>query len=365
MYTLGNLVQESTNQLTSVRNICANHNSHKVLLIVWLAFTGCCLVVLGIYICVQWVISKHGSMHITLWPCLLPLWAVVCGLFEAFSGLGQLAFYYYDLITSIIVLAQVWGSWPGDILATIFLFHFAITGVIVAFHGFIRIAGLKYDLSEAGVRSYALIVVFSLIAGPMMIPVVLVLDTCVFIRQVLLCIGRFVHLFGCQWVRPGYVVAVRVHRCLHASDYLGFSWIDLENYESMHNLIAAFLQSMPTVILNSVVFSLGNKPSHGIFLSSGLFVTAIIASCLAMLKCLIVILWQSSHSKLNPFRHAASLVVGKTLTGNKGQSLTPIRSVELLAQQYRVSASAPLGSPEQALHQPKHSPLADVAQDTV
>ena len=91
------------------------------------------------------------------------------------------------------------------------------------------------------------------------------------------------------------------------------SWIDLENYENMHNLVAAVMQSLPTVVLNSVLFSLGNKPSHGLFLSNTLFVTSIVASCLAMLKCLAMMLWEAHTRSVSPLAHVFSVASGKTL----------------------------------------------------
>jgi len=347
------LLQNVNSQLASVPDICANHDSRKVLLVVWIVFAGCCLLALMAYFCARLMTRKPSSVRYAVWPCLLPVWTLACGLYDTFSGLGGLAFYYYDLVTSIIVLTQVWGTWPGGILTAIFLFHFAITGVIVANHGLYRIIKQKYVVSDSGVRLNIAVLVVSLLVGPLCIPAVLVLDTCAFIRDALMCITRFTQLFGVQWARPGYLVAFRIHRSLHAFDYLGFSWVVLENYEDMHNLIAAFLQSMPTVILNSIVFSLGNKPSHGIFLSSGLFVTAIVASCLAMLRCLVVILFQAFRNKVHPARHAASLVVGKTLAGNElashvvVQSQTRSDSIKRLIQLYHVSGSAPLGDPQQ------------------
>jgi len=347
------LLQNVNSQLASVPDICANHDSRKVLLVVWIVFAGCCLLALMAYFCARLMTRKPSSVRYAVWPCLLPVWTLACGLYDTFSGLGGLAFYYYDLVTSIIVLTQVWGTWPGGILTAIFLFHFAITGVIVANHGLYRIIKQKYVVSDSGVRLNIAVLVVSLLVGPLCIPAVLVLDTCAFIRDALMCITRFTQLFGVQWARPGYLVAFKIHRSLHAFDYLGFSWVVRENYEDMHNLIAAFLQSMPTVILNSIVFSLGNKPSHGIFLSSGLFVTAIVASCLAMLRCLVVILFQAFRNKVHPARHAASLVVGKTLAGNElashvvVQSQTRSDSIKRLIQLYHVSGSAPLGDPQQ------------------
>ena len=343
------LLQNVNNQLASVSDICANHDSRKVLLIVWILFGGCCLLALVAYFCACFVTSKPTTVHFALWPCFLPVWTFACGLYDTFTGLGGLAFYYYDLVTSIIVLIQVWATWPGDLLTAIFLFHFAITGVSVANHGLYRILKQRYVVSDTGVRLNIAVLIVSLLVGPLCIPAVLVLDTCAFIRDALMCIRRFTQLFGVRWVRPGYLMAFRIHRSLHAFDYLGLSWVDLENYEDMHNLIAAFLQSMPTVVLNSIVFSLGNKPSHGIFLSSGLFVTAIVASCLAMLRCLVVILFQAFRNKVHPARHAANLIVGRTLAGSEppSQSQTRSDSIKRLIQMYHVSGSAPLGNPQQ------------------
>ena len=335
--------EQGANQLLSVSAICANPSATRVLLIVWLVFAGCCLAMLALYACWQrWLVRQSGSLM-----RFLPLFAALQTMYSMFSGLGGLAFYYYDLVSNIVVLAQVWSKWPASVLLAIFLFHFAMTGAIVAFHGFYRLVGLKYDLSATGARFVTCVVIVSLLGSPSVIPVVLLLDTCAFIRQVLKCLQHIAQLPLFRCLRPGYLVAFRAHHWLRSFDYLGFSWVDLENYESMHNLIAACLQSLPTVILNSIMFSLGNKPSHGIFLSTNLFVSAIVASLLAMLRCLTAVLWQASVGKLHPLRHASSVVVGKTLAGSESQPARQTSRVDLLAQQYTVSGSAPLGAPDQ------------------
>ncbi|DBB12329.1 TPA: hypothetical protein ACH3X3_006417 [Trebouxia sp. C0006] len=175
-YTLEYLVQTTNNQLTSVKDICANDDSSHILLIVCLVFGGSCLFVLAVYVGLQRY-KLHGSGHPVLWRHLLHVCEAIEALYEVCYGLGGLAFYYYALITSIIVLAQVWGKWPAS-----------------------------------------------------------------------------------------------------------------------------------------------NNPSHGIFLSSNLSVAAIVASFLAMLKTLMELLWQAFRRNMHPMRHAASLVVGKTLAGDATQS---------------------------------------------
>ncbi len=57
---------------------------------------------------------------------------------QTFEGVGGLAFYYYDLVTSLIVLTQIWGTWPGGILTAIFFVHFTTTGYPVAVYACFR-----------------------------------------------------------------------------------------------------------------------------------------------------------------------------------------------------------------------------------
>ena len=196
--------------------------------------------------------------------------------FRACSGLGGLAFYYYDLITSIVVLVQVWALWPGDVLIAIFLFHFATAASIVGFHALRKIAAVKYQLETSRLYVCACIATVSITCSPLFIPFVLLLDTAAFARQVAVC---FEHLPRTKWMKPVHVVAFKLQRHMQAHDFLKLSHVDLEAYESMHNLIAGVLQSLPTVILNSILYASGNKPSHGIFLSDTLFLAAIVASC--------------------------------------------------------------------------------------
>ena len=136
-----------------------------------------------------------------------------------------------------------------------------------------------------------------------------------------------------------------VQQFIVSNNCLGLSWVDLEHYESMHNLIAAVFQSLPTVILNSDLVSLGNRPSYGLFFSDSLFVVAVIASCLVMLKVLIVFLWLAYSNSIQPVRYLLLLVSGRGLTSQPTSTeLAAGRSVQSLTDMYHVSASAPLGA---------------------
>ena len=340
--TLGDNLLTENNQLTSARGICANHRPEKVLLIAWLVFGSCCLITVGLYVC----LSKYRRRSTAVNPRLRSLLALVSVPYETLSGLGGLAFYYYDLVTNLIVLAQVWGKWPGHALVAIFFFHFALTGCVVAFHGLSKFLLPKPDALIRNHHAVALSALLAFATSPIVIPVVLVLDTVAFLSQLVKCSKHLVQLTGLKWLQPVHVAVARLHHCISAGDYFSLSWVDLENYESMHNLVAAVFQSLPTAILNSLLFSLGNQPSHGIFLSNKLFAASITASCLAMLKSIIVILWQAYQRDVIAVRHLVNVVAGKTLERkHHAGSLQTNASIELLVEQYRTSGSAPLGTP--------------------
>ena len=339
------ILQQGHNQLTGVPEICSNSAAGKVLLILWLLFGACCLAILGLYAFLH--VRPDRSKHLLNANCLhlLPVRLVTVLMQQTFSGLGGLVFYYYDLITSIIVLTQIWNTWPGYILAAIFFFHFAVVGFIVSVQALFRLVAWKCAPSKHAFSLNLLIILCSMFGGPVLIPLVILLDTVAFFRKVILCLQQIANLPGFGWLQPLYVAVFRVHHCVGSQNLLGLSWVDLENYESMHNLIAAVLQSLPTVVLNSILFSLGNKPSHGIFLSNTLFVAAIIASCLAMLKCLAVVLFQADKDKMHPVKHIVRQIFGKTLA-IEPQVLQSVSSssIELLIRQYELSGSVPLGS---------------------
>ncbi|KAL3151321.1 hypothetical protein ABBQ38_013155 [Trebouxia sp. C0009 RCD-2024] len=335
------------NQLTAVPTICANDGAGKVLLILWVLFGGCCLIIVCLYACLCRLPAQLAPLSKSPWLQRLPTRFLVGLCRQTFQGLGGLAFYYYDLVTAIVVLAQVWGTWPGDVLTAIFFFHFATTGAIVAVHAAFRLNAVYNVKLQSKFVENGLVMLGSLIAGPIFIPVVLVLDTIVFVRQVTLCIQGLAKSPGLQWLRPCYVSIFRMNRCVVNSNFAGLTWIDLESYESMHNVIAAVFQSLPTVVLNSILFSAGNKPSHGLFLSNTLFVAAIIASCLVMLKVLIALLWQAHQYGENPARHVMALVSGRSLASTP-EKLRSRSSIELLTHMYEGSGSAPLGASQPA-----------------
>ena len=343
---------QDKSQLMSVKQICKNSDSKAVLLILWGVFGSCCLMVVCTYATACKLATRAGPTYFGLKSLLSPLWALGIVVTKACSGFGGLAFYWYDCISGVIVMCQVWHTWPGHLLALIFFFHLAAVGAILACHAVHRLIGPEHNNYNNRLILYIVCDILAVLLSPAMIPVVILLDTVALVREILLFIKHMVRLPGLKLLQPGYAAVSKLYRCVQDANCLGLSWVDLGRYEDMHNLVAAAFQSLPTVILNSVIYALGNRPSNGIYLSNGLFVTSVVASCLAILKCLIIILWQAYKQETTAAGHIGSVVVGKTLAGDNSsaaRALHPQNSnIELLTHKCEVSGSAPLDTYQSA-----------------
>lgn len=172
------------------------------------------------------------------------------------------------------------------------------------------------------------VVMGSSIVSPLAIPLDLLLDTAVIFRQVLLLVQH------CAAVWHGRLQVVFHWVFVQAPKKLALSWIDLELYEAMHNTIAAVLQSFLSVVLNSALYALGNKPSHGVFFSNLLFIIAAVASFLAILRSLALTLYLAYRYKTSAVTFACRTMAGNTFNVAGEDSVAPSSSrMELLAQQ--------------------------------
>lgn len=320
--------QDFYTQLSSVKSICSNDDAPRLLLIMWLSFgaaTSLLFVVYeGLRIRRRTKAAEAAASAAAQQGKPSPSWQVpamvrsvstgAVVLNEGFWGIAELSMYYYDLVSAVIVLTQIWGSWPGYLLFAIFLVHFALTGAIVLYHGL-----QVYFNSWQGPRQHGFkfvtTVLLSAVLSPVMIPVVWLLDMIVLYRE----------------LRHFAVKHIFAHCCKHRSSrkltrwpssngedwsvlsILKLGWLDLEYYEDMHTLGAAFFQTIPTIVLNSIIFRLGNKPSHGEYFSRSLFVSCMIAAYLSMFKSLVTIVWHAYFKGSHAFAYAGHVMIGRFL----------------------------------------------------
>ena len=170
---------QERSQLVSVQQICKNSDFKAVLLMLWGIFGGSCLLVVCMYAVAYKLATRAGPTYFGLKSFLSPLWALSIVVTKGCSGLGGLAFYWYDCITHVIVLCQVRHTWPGHLLAIIFFFHFATVGAILACHMVHRLVA-----PVVGNKKLVLYLMWDMLAvvmSPVMIPVVILLDTTNFV----------------------------------------------------------------------------------------------------------------------------------------------------------------------------------------
>ena len=338
------MFQSFSSQLLSVTTICANSNAPTVLLAMWLAFAAILIANYLLYEGFRLRRRRNGVFQ--------PFWerwwtrfswvrfkATVAYVFEAVAPLIELTIYYYDLLAAVIVLKNVWHTWPGYVLLGIFLFHFALTGGIVVFHSMTVFLD-NWRFAPHPNRRFAWHFVAAVILGPLMIPVVLCLDTIALAREILIACIKLTAIPSCSKPKAD---KVRAYFKGHTCAKLRITWIELEGYEDMHNLIAGVFQTIPTVCLNSVIFALGNKPSHGLFFSQSLFVSCMIAAYVAMLKTFILVLWAAYYHGQHVFLYAENVMTGNFIL----KTPSPADAHQTLTASDRTSSTAKLVQQQQ------------------
>ena len=333
-------------QLSTIKAICSNRDAPRLLLIMWLSFAAATSLLFVLYegfrirnqAAQQAAAMKLATVARTqqLHPVARSISKGAFILNEGFWGLAELVMYYYDLISAIIVLTQIWGAWPGWILFAIFLFHFALTGAIVLFHGFKVYTHTSQGTPQRGWQ-FAWTMFLSVALSPFMIPVVLLLDSIALYRE-LRCFW-LKHVFPHCCKQRSQAKRSQSMPSSNAKDWsvlslLRLGWLDLDYYEAMHTLVAAFYQTIPTIVLNSILFKLGNKPSHGEFFSNSLFVSCMIAAYLAMFKTCITVVWHAYFKGPHAFWYTGQVMVGRYLIRQQSAAhhTTSFGSLQLKSQ---------------------------------
>ena len=333
-------------QLSTIKAICSNRDAPRILLIMWLTFAAATSLLFVLYegfrvrkqatqqAAGAKLAAAAGSQQANPFVRSVSKGAQVIN--EGFWGLAELVMYYYDLVSAIIVLTQIWGAWPGWILFAIFLFHFALTGAIVLYHGFKVYTQTWQSQPQHGMQ-FAWMLSASALLSPLMIPVVLLLDAIALYRE----LRHFCDMHVIPYCCKHRSQARSFHHGIssNARDWslltlLKLDWLDLEYYEAMHTLVAAFYQTVPTVVLNSIIFRLGNKPSHGEFFSNGVFISCMVAAYLSMFKTLITIVWHAFFKGPHAFVYTGQVMVGRFLIrqGSAAQNSMSSGTLQLSSQ---------------------------------
>lgn len=320
---LSELFANSDSQVKTVGDLCQNHHATEILLIMWLIFAVVVAIVLAAYESLRYRKRRLAGKQSDSSAFMQKLFgsAVVnyikglgASLHDAFAGFVQLALYYYDLISALVVLSRVHNKWPGYVLFVIFFLHFALIGAIVVYRALSARLTILQHCPHGG-RCLGRLVI-SMLASPFMIPVILTLDTIALAKEAVVVVVKVVaRLFGMSNRAQGFLLNY-MHSDRLARAYVKLSWIHLKNYERMHNSVAALFQTVPVIILNSIVFALGNKPTNGLFFSRKLFVSCMIASYLAMLKALLVVIWHAYFKGQHAFVYAGNVMTGSFITAD-------------------------------------------------
>ena len=216
--------------LLSIAGACPNQHRATYMIAVWSAFAALLAVLVVGY--VLWRVLDHRHPALRSWRPPLPKlgWKLIVLLWKLVPILG-LGLYLYDLVSDIQVVQAVWGlgSWYGKTVLAIILCHYIVRGVLVTVH-------LSRYHGQGRIRS-ALQFGLTLLCIPLIVPITLIMDV------------------------------------LSSLEFLPMSFgaIDVHGYRELRAIVMPVLQSLPSVIITTVIFFQGSSPtSIGYFQSINL-----------------------------------------------------------------------------------------------
>ena len=254
----------------SLDGVCSNHGAETDVAVIWGVFVACLIVMLAICVWAPVACTQQAAKE----PAVesRKRFARLKGLYSShiapMMALGSLTLYWADILLDVLVIANIWGHWPGYVLVSTLVGHYIIAGVIMA----VFVA-----------RHYA---VKWLAALPVLMLVLTIglpaLDTAVFVSVV-----------SCGLTG----------RCLSPK-------LNIVEYQHMRDLVRAFSASLPTAILQSIVYVEGNNPHLGWYLSRDTVLWSVTLSAVQVLKVVAQLLARRRGSAMS---YLWSVVTGDSL----------------------------------------------------
>ena len=257
--------------------ICANPGAGRAIGFVWGAFFGLVSAILVLYAC---CVGRTGmlagtsaaqSNSYSMWPWVDNIYSKFV---QPWLGIFSLLIYWVDVAADVVVISSVWGNWPGYVLVLILLCEYTIAWCIL-----VRFAARSFLARYT--RLQALCICAALIA----------------------CLpGLDSFVFLCAVGIPSKAVTSR---------------LNVKEYQYMRDMVRVVVATIPTMVLQSVVFVQGSNPTTGWYLAKRTVIVSMALSALQAVKVLALIL--AMHRGL-ALAYFWELGQGKTLEAESGAS---------------------------------------------
>eukprot|EP00884_Botryococcus_braunii_P002048 jgi/Botrbrau1/11844/Bobra.0175s0007.3 len=218
--------------------LCSNKNVPQVLGGLW----GCLLaLVLGGYATRKVVIPRWHAF-------LKSKWGSGGRALADMASMASASIYWYDWVTDVLVIQTVWPAWTGGLLLAFALLNYVVSGWLVVLHA-LRHASLV-ERPPPRDRLQVKLTLWT-VGWPLITAVMPLLDTVVLLLSLL---------------QDTYMPFVQIRG------------LDIEGFTHMRDLVKALTTSLPTAVLTSVVYAMGNSPEVGLVYTKGVFVASMVGS---------------------------------------------------------------------------------------
>eukprot|EP00884_Botryococcus_braunii_P001757 jgi/Botrbrau1/11582/Bobra.247_1s0003.1 len=285
-----------------INALCSNENVPQVLGGLWGAFM---VLVLGGYALRKRVIPCWRAFMNSSWgPGGSVLTNVAAALFASI--------YWYDWVTDVMVIQEVWPAWTGGLLLALALLNYVVSGWVMVWHAW-RLAAFEDSRPPSELLSVK--VMLWTIGWLLITALVPLLDTVVLLLYLL---------------QDMYIPFIQIRS------------LDIDGFMHMRDVVKALATALPTAVLTSAVYAMGNSPDVRLVYTEGVFVASLVGSLLLLLWAWYSSLFECEVEGIGIWEHFRMVFTGETLPPDPNLSVTPRSAASRHQDPIKSQRNAPL-----------------------
>eukprot|EP00884_Botryococcus_braunii_P020744 jgi/Botrbrau1/7353/Bobra.0316s0001.1 len=263
-----------------IKMLCSNQNVPSVLGGLW----GCFAALLLAGYALRKVVVPRWQAFLT------SRWAPGGRALTNIASAATASIYWYDWVTDVMVIQEVWPAWTGGLLLALALLNYAVSGIVIVLHAS-RQATLgdrrpPQDLLQVKLTQWTV--------GWLLITAVMpLLDTVVLLLYLL---------------QDTYMPVVQIPA------------LDIDGFMHMRDVVKALTTALPTAVLTSVVYAMGNSPKVRLVFTQGVFVASLVGSLTLVLWAWYSSLFECQVEGIGMRELFRRVFTGKTLSPDTAES---------------------------------------------
>eukprot|EP00884_Botryococcus_braunii_P008568 jgi/Botrbrau1/17712/Bobra.0166s0134.1 len=266
-----------------INMLCSNENVPQVLGGLWGSLT---VLVLGSYALRKVIMPRLRAFLNSSWgPGGRALTNIAAALFASI--------YWYDWVTDVMVIQEVWPAWTGGLLLASALLNYVVSGWVMVLHAW-RLA--EFEDSRPPSELLSVKVMLWTLGWPMITALVPLLDTAVLLLYLL---------------NDMYIPFIQIRS------------LDVDGFMHMRDLVKAMATALPTAVLTSAIYARGNSPDVRLVYTQGVFVASLVGSLMLVLWAWFSSLYECEEKGIGIWEHFRMVFMGETLPPDPNLSFKP------------------------------------------